>query len=252
MNRSATQPVTAKTFTLTALNGPDITSIDANGNFSITVPAGTAVMYRLKAGSTAAYVGWNFGPYGSTARNATSITDGDAPTAGTWDAGGNTLSSDRLADSSQLPDGTALSVRAGQTLTIGGVAYTWRNTTSGQFDSVRPAGQTIDYNYAGSKVNCLGASGIGEAGGTIRLNYTDGTPSDSTWGFPSWNCASAPTYPATVAFKVFARNSTSGPANTGTGYCLYTRSVAIASGKTVSSITLPNAPNARIFAIKVS
>ncbi|MFI8912756.1 glycoside hydrolase family 27 protein [Streptomyces sp. NPDC053513] len=263
MNRSATAPVTAttsgavvgtsaKTFTLTSILGPDITSIDANGNFSVTVPAGTAVMYRLKAGSTAAYAGWNFGPYGSAARNATAITDGDAPTAGTWDAAGNTLSSDRLADSSRLPDGTALSVRAGQTVTIGGVAYTWPNTTSGQFDSVRPTGQTIDYNYAGSKVNFLGASGIGESGGTIRLNYTDGTFSDSTWGFPSWSCASAPTYPATVAFKVFGRNGTSGPADTGTGYCLYTRSVAITSGKTLSSITLPNAPNARVFAIKVS
>lgn len=263
MNRSATQPVTAttsgsvvgtaaKAFTLTPVVGPNITSIDANGNFSVTVPAGTAVMYRLKAANTAAYSGWNFGLNGSSARNATAITDGDAPAAGTWDAGGNTLSSDRLANNAQLPDGTALSVRAGQTVTIGGVGYTWPNTTSGQFDSVKPVGQTIDYNYAGSKVNFLGASGIGESGGTIRLNYTDGTSSTSTWGFPSWSCASAPTYPATIAFKVFGRNSTSGPADAGTGYCLYTRSVPITSGKTLSSITLPSAPNARIFAIKAS
>lgn len=262
MNRSNTQPVTAttsgaivgtsaKTFTLTSIVGPN-TSPDANGNFSVTVPAGTAVMYRLKVGSTATYAGWNFGPYGSHARNATAITDGDAPTAGTWDASGNTLSSDRLASNSQLPDGTALSVRAGQAVTIGGVGYTWPNTTSGHFDSVTPVGQTIEYRYAGSAVNFLGASGIGESGGTIRLNYTDGTSSTSTWGFPSWSCASAPTYPATVAFKVFGRNGTSGVANTGTAYCVYTRSVPIASGKSLLSITLPNAPNARIFAIKVT
>jgi alpha-galactosidase len=262
MNRSATQPVTAttsgsvvgtsaKTFTLTSIVGP-ATSVDSNGSFSVTVPAGTAVMYRLKAASTAMYAGWNFGPNGSSARNATAITDGDAPTAGSWDASGSTLSSDRLAGNSQLPDGSALSVRAGQTVTVGGVAYTWPNTTSGQFDSVKPVGQTIAYSYAGAKVNFLGASGIGESGGTLRLNYTDGTSSTSTWGFPSWSCASASTYPATVAFKVFGRNGTSGLQNTGTGYCLYTRSVSITAGKTLSSITLPNAPNARVFAIKVT
>ncbi|MCX5208403.1 hypothetical protein OG689_03665 [Kitasatospora sp. NBC_00240] len=263
MNRSATAPVTAttsgsvvgtaaKAFTLTSIVGPDITSVDASGNFSVTVPAGTAVMYRLKAANTAAYSGWNFGLNGSTARNATAITDGDAPTAGSWDASGSTLSSDRLANYSQLPDGTAIGVKAGQAVTAGGVNYTWPNTTSGQFDSVKPVGQTIDYSYTGSAVNFLGASGIGEAGGTIRLNYTDGTSSTATWGFPSWSCASAPTYPATVAFKVFGRNGTSGLENTGTGYCLYTRSVPITAGKTLASITLPNAPNVRVFAIKAT
>ncbi|MET9618695.1 glycoside hydrolase family 27 protein [Kitasatospora indigofera] len=263
MNRSATAPVTAttsgsvvgtaaKAFTLSTIVGPDITSVDANGNFSVTVPAGTAVMYRLKAANSAAYSGWNFGLNGSTARNATAITDGDAPTAGSWDASGSTLSSDRLANNSQLPDGTAIGVKAGQAVTVGGVNYTWPNTSSGQFDSVKPVGQTIDYSHTGSAVNFLGASGIGEAGGTIRLNYNDGTSSTATWGFPSWSCASAPTYPATVAFKVFGRNGTSGPENTGTGYCLYTRSVPITAGKTLASITLPNAPNARVFAIQVT
>ncbi|KQV12401.1 hypothetical protein ASE03_30520 [Kitasatospora sp. Root187] len=263
MNRSATAPVTAatrgsvigtsaKAFSLTTILGPDVTSIDANGNFSVTVPAGTVAMYRLKVGATATYTGWNFGTDGSNARNATAITDGDAPTAGTWDASGRTLSSDRLAGNAQLPNGTALSVKAGQTVSIGGVDYTWPNTTSGNFDSVKPVGQTIDYQYTGSKVNFLGASGIGEAGGTIRLNYSDGTSSTSTWGFPSWSCASATTYPATVAFKVFGRNDTSGPADAGTGYCLYTRSVPITSGKSLASITLPTAPNVRIFAVKAS
>lgn len=262
MNRSNTSAVTAttsgavvgtsaKSFNLTAINGPAATP-DANGSFTVTVPAGTAVMYRLSVASSAGHAGWNFGPFGSTARNATAITDGDAPTAGTWDASGNTLSSDRLADNAQLPDGTALSVRAGQPVTIGGVGYTWPNTTSGQFDSVRPVGQTIDYSYAGSAVNFLGASGIGEAGGTIRLNYSDGTSSTASWGFPSWSCAGAATYPATVAFKVFGRNSTTGPANLTTGYCLYTRSVPITAGKTLASITLPNAPTVRIFAVKVT
>ncbi|WP_412538785.1 hypothetical protein R8Z50_23375 [Longispora sp. K20-0274] len=260
LNRSNTAPVTAttsasiagsaaRTFTLTAVNGPAATP-DANGNFTVTVPAGTAVMYRLSnAGS---YSGWNFGLNNSTARNATAITDGDAPTAGSFDASGNTLSSDRLANNTQLPGGTALSVKAGQPVTIGGVTYTWPNTTSGWFDSVKPVGQKIDYNYAGTKVNFLGASGVGEAGGTIRLHYTDGTFSDSTWGFPSWSCTAATTYPATLAFTVYGRNNTTGPADSGTGYCLYTRSVPFTAGKTLASITLPNAPSVRVFAIKVT
>ncbi|KJK51008.1 hypothetical protein UK23_08455 [Lentzea aerocolonigenes] len=263
MNRSATAPVTAttkgsvigtsaKNFTLTTILGPDITSIDANGGFSVTVPAATAVMYRLKVSSTATYSGWNAGPDGSHARNATAITDSDAPTAGTWDASGRTLSSDRLAANAQLPDGTALSVKAGQTVTLGGVSYTWPSTTSGNFDSVKPVGQTIEYRYTGSKVNFLGASGTGEAGGTIRLNYSDGTSSSSSWGFPSWSCASAATYPATVAFKVLGRNDTNGLTSTSTAYCLYTRSVPITSGKTLVSITLPNAPSVRVFAVKVA
>ncbi|WP_436494311.1 hypothetical protein [Actinokineospora sp. HUAS TT18] len=262
MNRSNTQSVTATTsgsvvgtsataFTLTSIVGPN-TSPDANGNFSVTVPAGTAVMYRLKPTATAYHSGWFFGNNGSTARNATAITDGDAPTAGTLDASGNTLSSDRLANNTQLPNGTALSVRAGQPVTIGGVTYTWPNTTSGQFDSIKPVGQTIDSRYTGTAVNFLGTSGVGESGGTIRLNYSDGTSSSSAWGFPSWSCASAATYPATVAFKVFGRNSVNGLANTSTEYCVYTRSVPITAGKTLVSITLPNAPNARIFNVRPS
>ncbi|GIG62704.1 hypothetical protein Lfu02_70760 [Longispora fulva] len=254
MNRSATAPVTATTsgsvigtsarnFTLTTILG-STTSPDANGTFSVTVPAGTAVMYRLKAATT--YAAWDGG---ANARNATAITDGDAPNAGSFDSMGRTLSSDRLADNAQLPDGTALSVRAGQTVTVGGVGYTWPDSTSGQFDSVKPVGQTIQYSSTGSVVNFLGASGTGESGGMISLHYTDGTSSTSTWGFPSWSCATAPTYPATVAFKVFGRNDTNGPADAGTGYCVYTRSVPITSGKTLASITLPNAPNARVFAI---
>ncbi|WP_328321448.1 glycoside hydrolase family 27 protein [Kribbella sp. NBC_00382] len=263
MNRSASAAVTASTsgsvvgtsataFTLTSILGPDVTSIDANGGFSVTVPAGSAVMYRLKVAATATYSGLNFGPDGSHARNATAITDGDAPTAGSWDASGRTLSSDRLAGNAQLPDGTAVSVKAGQPVTIGGVGYTWPSTTSGNFDSVKPVGQTIQYAYTGSKVNFLGASGIGEAGGTIRLNYSDGTSSTSTWGFPSWSCATGTTYPATLAFKVFGRNSTTGPSDAGTAYCTYTRSVPITSGKTLASITLPNTPNIRIFSIKAT
>ncbi|MER5485554.1 glycoside hydrolase family 27 protein [Streptomyces sp. NPDC002812] len=263
MNRSATASVTAttrgsvigtsaKTFTLSTILGPDVPSIDAAGSFSVTVPAGSTAMYRLKAAPTATYSGWNFGLDGSTARNATAITDGDAPTAGTWDASGRTLSSDRLAGNAQLPNGTALSVKAGQTVTVGGVGYTWPNTTSGNFDSVKPVGQTIDYAYSGSTVNFLGASGIGEAGGTIRLNYSDGTSSTSTWGFPSWSCAPATNHPATVAFKVFGRNDTRGPADPGAGFCVYTKSVSIASGKSLVSITLPNAPSVRIFAIKAT
>ncbi|WP_020524514.1 glycoside hydrolase family 27 protein [Catelliglobosispora koreensis] len=262
MNRSNTSAVTAttsgtvigttaRTFSLTAINGPAV-SPDANGNFSVTVPAGTAVMYRLKPASASFHTAWTFGANGSTSRNSTAITDGDAPTAGSLDASGRTLSSDRLANNTQLPNGSALSVRAGQTVTIGGVAYVWPNTTSGQFDSIKPTGQTIDSQFSGTQVNFLGTSGIGESGGTIRLNYSDGTSSTAAWGFPSWSCAPATAYPATVAFRVFGRNDTNGLTDTSTGFCVYTRSVPITAGKTLRSITLPDAPNARIFAVKAS
>ncbi|AKU18468.1 glycoside hydrolase family 27 protein [Luteipulveratus mongoliensis] len=263
MNRSATSAVEATTsgsiigtsasaFELSPIVGPKA-AVKADGSFSVSVPAAGAVMYRLKAAPRAGYAGWNFGANGSTARNATAITDGDAPTAGSWDANGRTLSSDRLASNTRLPNGTALSVQAGQTFAVGGVTYTWPGTTSGQFDSVKPAGQTISYAYASaSKVSFIGASGIGEAGGKIRLNYSDGTSSTSAWGFPSWTCAKAKSYPASVAFKTFGRNEPSGLASTRTPYCLYTRSVNVASGKSLASITLPNAPNVRVFAIAAS
>ncbi|MGW0766060.1 NEW3 domain-containing protein [Streptomyces sp. NPDC002676] len=183
----------------------------------------------------------------AAAFNNVGVTNEAAPpaegnyTTGDFDGGGDTYSAQALA---------AAGVTPGARLTKDGVTWTFPDAKPGMPDNVALAGQSITMSGSGSELWFLGAE-AGFTTGQVKVTYTDGTTSTGTLGFPNWCCTSDTAYGATTVVTTDHRNTPAGPANFGIGYKLFGNSVPLTAGKTIRTITLPDADPIHVFAITV-
>ncbi|KQV12406.1 MULTISPECIES: glycoside hydrolase family 27 protein [unclassified Kitasatospora] len=206
----------------------------STGTISASVPAGSAVVYRITPGTT--FTGW------TKARNATAISDGDSATAGCFDNACDSYSSDRLA---------AAGVDRGEVLSVGGSAFQWPGVGSGELDNIVAKGQTINH-VVGTKLAFLGSSSGGDTSGTLTVNYTDGTSSTTTLGFPNWVTSNPTAFGCSTAVTTTGRNSPTGPDQPTTNYVVSYCPVSVTAGKTIKSFTLPDKPALHIFSVNAS
>ncbi|MCC9306169.1 NEW3 domain-containing protein [Kitasatospora sp. RB6PN24] len=182
-------------------------------------------------------------PYPSLAAafNDVGATDESDTTPGNFDGGGDSYSSQALAKAGAT---------AGATISANGLSFTWPAAAAGANDNVSATGQEITFSGQGQALGFLGAE-AGFTSGTVTVTYTDGTASTGQLGFPNWCCAPTDAYGAKTAFTTDHRNTPSGPANYGTSYGVFTNTVPLTPGKTVRSVTLPDAPAIHVFALTV-
>ncbi|NNC14031.1 hypothetical protein HII28_19405 [Planctomonas sp. JC2975] len=167
------------------------------------------------------------------------ITDDADTAAGAYDgSGGNSFSAQSLA---------AAGVTPGSTVTHDGVSFTWPDVPAGTPDNVTAQGQTISVDGSGA-LAVLGSAATGGQG-TITVSYTDGSTSSAVVGFPNWTGDSTTRFGAQLAIDSVGNNGPSGHYHAGVHYGVFYNTVPLDQGKTVQTVTLPNAPNLHLFAL---
>ncbi|MFD9688744.1 NEW3 domain-containing protein [Kitasatospora sp. NPDC059088] len=182
-------------------------------------------------------------PYPSLAAAFDNVgtTSESAPAPGNFDGNGDSYSTQALAAAGATP---------GATISANGLDFTWPSSAPGTADNVSAAGQQITLTGQGTALGFLGAE-AGFTAGTVTVTYTDGTTSTGQLGFPNWCCSPTDAYGAKTAFTTDHRNTPTGPANYGTTYGVFTNTVPLTPGRTIRSITLPDAPALHVFALTV-
>ncbi|HEY3871918.1 MAG TPA: GH92 family glycosyl hydrolase [Actinocrinis sp.] len=178
--------------------------------------------------------------------NNAGISDDSDQGAANLDGIGNSLSAEALVKAGITP---------GSAVTANGLGYTWPSAASGQPDNVVASGQTIALaGQAGdTSLGLLGTATYGPSQGTATITYTDGTTQQATVGFGDWTSANNLPAGASVAATLGYRNTSGGSSQINPTY-LFTSTVALQSGKTVASITLPSQVSSgelHVFAISV-
>jgi hypothetical protein len=118
----------------------------------------------------------DFGSVAATA-NDTDLVPAASSSAGNYDGGGYSFSSDALAAAGLTP---------GAAVTEQGVSFTWPHYALGSCDNVRAEGQTIRLSGSGSTLGFLGSGGFGTQSGTVTISYADGTTQSATLTFADW------------------------------------------------------------------
>jgi endoglucanase len=129
-------------------------------------------------------------------------------------------------------------ITPGSTITSNGFAFTWPDITSGMANNYRSNGQTIavtPINHA-QNLALLGSATDGTASGTATITYTDGSTQTFTLSFTDW-AGLTPRFGNTVVASMPYRNTHSGQQPM--AVYLFSTSIALQSGKTVQSVTLP-------------
>ncbi|WP_329560416.1 NEW3 domain-containing protein [Kitasatospora sp. NBC_01266] len=209
----------------------------------VTATAG----YRARSGRTDTVSGEQtivqVVPYPSLAAayNNVGATSESDTTPGNFDGGGDSYSTQALA---------AAGATAGATISANGLSFSWPSAAAGTADNVSATGQEITLGGQGHALGFLGAE-AGFTAGPVTVTYTDGTTSTGQLGFPNWCCAPTDAYGAKAAFTTGHRDTPTGPADFGTSYGVFTNTVPLTPGKTVRSVTLPDAPAIHVFALSV-
>jgi predicted alpha-1,2-mannosidase len=186
------------------------------------------------------------GSWLATVNNA-GISPDAKPAAANFDGVGFSYSSDALA---------AAGAKAGSTVTVNGLSYSWPNYPAGSPDNVIAQGQTVTVSGSG-RLAFLGAAANGTASGTVRITYTDGSTSTATLGFSDWTLgagASQPAFGNQVAFSTPYRNSVGGDPQQINTYVFASTPITLDAGKTAQSVTLPSTVSGgqlHVFAIGV-
>jgi predicted alpha-1,2-mannosidase len=178
------------------------------------------------------------------------VSADSASTGADFDGDGYSYSATALTSAGASP---------GSTITAAGSTFTWPNVSpaamySAQPDNYEAIGQTVPATGSGS-IAFLGSATNGPSSGTATVTYTDGSTSTVTLGFSDWtlNGGSASAEAGnTVAVTTSYRNAASGTADQVKTYVFATTPVALTSGKTVASVTLPATANQgglHVFAI---
>ncbi|MFC9331571.1 glycoside hydrolase family 27 protein [Kitasatospora sp. NPDC057015] len=225
------QTISTTTATIGLSGARDITDLvtktrnRTSGTISAGVPAHGTVIYRVSEYTDLAKTFNNVG-----------ITDSTNYTVGNFDGTGNSYSASALAQAGLQP---------GASFSTGGLNFSWPAGAAGTVDNVT-GNAVFKVSGSGSTLGFLGA-GIGSPSGTGTIAYSDGTAQDFTLSFPNW--AATTQGDAVVAVK--GRNTQSGPANPDYYYRVFYRSVALAAGKQVVSVTLPTTKAIHVFATAI-
>ncbi|GAA1876277.1 GH92 family glycosyl hydrolase [Lapillicoccus jejuensis] len=218
---------------------------DADGRYTVTFAftSGRTVLPTSSVQVAVAPAG-DIWPYYTNA----GITDDAHTGAASFDGGGWSYSAQALA---------AAGVTPGSTVTADGVHYTWPDVPVATPDNIEESGQTIPLKVpaGASTIGLLGSAsnaGSSGAGGTVTVHYTDGTSSTFDAFFSDWTLGGGGGTPVpgdTTAVTTAYRNSSGGrdPVKT----YVFSVSAPLDAGKTVASITLPQAQggDAHVFAI---
>lgn len=149
---------------------------------------------------------------------------------------------------------SAAGAAPGAHLTASGLTFTWPNAAAGAVDNYQASGQTVAVSGSGH-IAFLGSATNGPSTGTAKVNFTDGTSQNVTLSFSDWtlNGGSAKVQSGnTIAVKTSYRNTSSGTKQTVATNVFATNAIALTSGKTVASVTLPSTVNQgalHVFAI---
>ena len=180
--------------------------------------------------------------------NAGISDDGDT-SAANYDGGGWSYSAQALAGQGVTP---------GSTVTADGVGYTWPDVPVATLDNIEAAGQTIPLNApaGATKIGLLGSatnSDSGGAGGTATVSYSDGSTSQFAARFSDWTLGAGALQPLpgnVDAVSTPYRNYTGNSRDVVVTH-VFALDAPLASGKTVKSITLPEATGGgmHVFAI---
>jgi hypothetical protein len=197
---------------------------------SVTLPS----MWGLHVFSVAVQAAY---PY-----NNIGTSDDTAPAAGNFD-GANSYSAQALAGAGVIP---------GATVTINGVQFLWPNATSGTQNNYLAAGQTLPVSPVANAqaLAFLGASTNGTHSGTITITYTDGTTQTAILAFSDWTLnggSSAPVAGNSVAITTPYRNTAKGKETVQTD--VFYTAIALQTGKTVKSVTLPSMWGLHVFSV---
>ncbi|MDI5973813.1 lectin [Streptomyces sp. SL13] len=173
------------------------------------------------------------------------VSDDSNSSAANFDGGGFSYSAQALSAAGVTPGGK---------VSAAGVSFTWPNVASGKPDNYEANGQTVTASGTGA-ISFLGAANNGPSTGTATVTYTDGTTQNVQFTLSDWtlngggsSAAAGNTVAATAAY----RNQASASSDSVKTYLFATAPVALASGKTVSSVRLPSDASAgglHVFAV---
>ncbi|WP_394617318.1 GH92 family glycosyl hydrolase [Lentzea sp. JNUCC 0626] len=210
---------------------------------SVTLPPGTAdgrrrVPVTLSAPgvpSAQAVLTVLVAPSGSwlAAANNDGVSPDGQPSSADFDDFGWSYSAEALAEAGAAP---------GRTITVDGLQHTWPSSAADEPDNVIAAGQTLTVSGSG-QLAFLGAASGGNASGTVTITYTDGTTSTASVGFSDWTLSGGRAQPAfgnRIVLSTPYRNWSSGERQQVRTLVFASAPIALAEGKTVSSVTLPS------------
>jgi len=120
-------------------------------------------------------------------------------------------------------------------------------------DNVVAAGQAVSLSGVGSSLTFIGAASHRSASGGITVSYTDGSTTQSVLGFTDWtrNGGASPVSYGNVVVATMPYRNTGGSQDHKTVY-LYSATVAVDPGRTLSGVTLPEDPHIHIFSVAVT
>jgi alpha-galactosidase len=205
-----------------------------------------SVTYRSKAGSgalTGEFDSVQNVPYPNLAAayNNVAITSESDPGPGNFDGTGNSFSAEKLAAAGAAP---------GASITAGGATFSWPDAAVGSPDNVIADGQTIKLSGQGTKLAFLGSE-AGDVSAGVTVNYTDGSSTTSSVGFPNWSFSSPTEFNSTLAISTQGRNTPQGYGDAAYAYRVFYNSIPVDASKTVASVTLPANADIHIFAMTV-
>jgi predicted alpha-1,2-mannosidase len=197
---------------------------------TLTMPGGATQTVKLEV--LVAYPGSLL----ATFDNAGISNDSDVSQAN-FDGGGASYSAQALAAQGWTP---------GATNKVGGVDFTWPQSTPGWPDNVIAAGQQVTANApAGTQTLAfLGSATNGPSEGVVTEHYSDGSSAQYWLGFSDWTLnggSSQPSYGNQTAIKLSYRNcSYCSPPQQNVATYVFDAAVPVDPRKTLSSVTLPN------------
>jgi hypothetical protein len=178
------------------------------------------VQIGLNAASGSAGLAASYNNVGITADNNTG--------PGNYDGNGSTFSETALTNAGAGP---------GAQISSNGVTYTIPNVAAGTADNTVAEGQTINLSGSAADLGFLVSSSYGPASGQGTITYTDGSTQTYSLNVPDWFSTGAPSGGAVAVNSAYL--NTQGNTTDAHTADLFSINVALTSGKTVASVTLP-------------
>ena len=173
------------------------------------------------------------------------VSDDSASSSADFDGVGYSYSAQALSAAGVTPGGK---------VSAAGASFTWPSAAAGKLDNYEANGQSVPASGSGA-ISFLGAAGHGPSTGTATVTYTDGSTQNVQLTFSDWtlNGGSATASAGNVVAATAAYRNQAGAASDNVKtYLFATAPVALASGRTVSSVRLPSDASAgglHVFAI---
>jgi hypothetical protein len=221
---------------------------------SITLPAtvngGQFHVFAVSTSSLTAPIYNNIGITDDGLMNPGFDSDNGNIGVGDFDGRGNTYSAQALQ---------SVGITPGWTVSSHGFTFNWPDVASSESDNYVADGQTVSVTpvMQADHLAFLGSANGGATSGTATIHYSDGSTQDFMLGLSDWTLSAGkvkPSFGNTIVAQMGYRNVPGGGKQT-VGVYLFAASVALTTGKTLTSVTLPatvNGGQIHVFAITTS